>query len=720
MNLRSDSERPEPTGTADGSVERLEKKLGLLDVFAVSTGAMFSSGFFLLPGVAAGTTGPSVFLAYLVASLLMLPALFSMAELSTAMPRAGGAYYFLDRALGPLAGTIGGIGTWIALVLKSAFALIGMGAYLVIFFDLPIQPVAVALTIAFGIVNVVGAKETAGLQRGLVITLVAIMAFFIVQGFVEIVSIGFDTLGPTQFTPFMPFGLGGLFSTVGLVFVSYAGLTKVASVSEEVRNPDRNIPLGMMLSLAVTTLVYVLGVYIMVAVLPPADLRADLTPVATAAEAFLDWLPQPVGLVLIVIAAIAAFASTGNAGILAASRYPLAMARDRLVPARFGQIGRFKTPAFSVIVTTAAMVAIIVLLDVEQVAKLASAFQLLMFALLNLAVIVMRESRITTYTPGYLSPLYPWLQIFGAITSLLLIMQIGWLSALLTGVLIAFCAAWYFGYARSRVDREGAIYHIFARLGRRRFEGLDFELREIMKERTLEEGDPYEAIVARAHVLDVRGPIEYEEVVGRASSILAQHLPYAADQLQSMFLQAVHIGGTHVSHGVALPDLRLPDAEEATLALVRLEHGIRIRLAEEGPTDFAPEAPIRALLFLVSPQNRTGPHLRILAELVSRVDESSFLAAWEHARDPQELREVLLRRERFVSLKLESDGPTAPLVDASIREIHPKLPDSTLVALIQRGGQAIIPHGSTILREGDRLTIIGTPEDISELYDRYG
>ena len=91
---------------------RLRKELGLLDVYAISTGAMFSSGFFLLPGLAAAETGPSVPLAYLVAGLFILPAMFAVAELSTAMPRAGGAYYFLDRALGPLVGTVGGLGTW--------------------------------------------------------------------------------------------------------------------------------------------------------------------------------------------------------------------------------------------------------------------------------------------------------------------------------------------------------------------------------------------------------------------------------------------------------------------------------------------------------------------------------------------------------------------------------------------------------------------------------
>ncbi len=150
------------------STDSLTKDLTLYDVYAISTGAMLSSGFFLLPGIAAAETGPSVVLAYLVAGILILPSMYSMAELSTAMPKAGGTYYVLDRSLGPLAGTVGGLGTWLALVFKSAFALIGMGAYLALYADVPIKPLAAALTVAFGVLNVVGVKESSWLQRVLV------------------------------------------------------------------------------------------------------------------------------------------------------------------------------------------------------------------------------------------------------------------------------------------------------------------------------------------------------------------------------------------------------------------------------------------------------------------------------------------------------------------------------------------------------------------------
>ena len=701
------------------SSKKLKKNLTLFDVYAISTGAMFSSGFFLLPGLASALAGPSVVLAYLLASLLILPAMFSMAELSTAMPRAGGAYYFLDRSLGPMAGTVGGLGTWLALVLKSAFALIGMGAYLVFFLDVPIKPLAVALTVAFALLNVVGAKETSGLQRFFVITLVGVLAFFIVQGLFEVFEIGVGTVHEQQFVPFMPFGTEGLLATIGLVFVSYAGLTKVASVSEEVQNPDRNLPLGMALSLVTATFIYVVGVYIMVAVLEPEKLQSDLTPVATAAEVFFDWLPSPVGLLLIVIAAIAAFASTGNAGILSASRYPLAMARDGLVSRRFAAVSGMGTPVPAVVVTALLMIIFILVLDVEGVAKLASAFQLFLFSLINLAVIVMRESRIPSYVPGYSSPLYPWMQIIGILAPFVLIAEMGLLAISFTVGLIGLSLGWYFYYVRGNtaVVREGAIYHYFARLGQRRFEGLDSELRTILKEKGLADEAPFEHLVTHAVVIDLDEEQAFEDIVWQVSARLAEDLPFSKDQIAEGFSEGHQYGATPVARGVALPHQRLPGIAKPRLVMVRCRPGLRIQRDDADAILHDPDDLIYAIFFLASPEAHPGRHLRVLANIASRIDEAQFMAEWLQAENEQELKEVLLRNDRYLSLVLSPENQTASLIGQAL--MHIQWPQGILVALIHRAGQIIVPSGKTILEAGDRITILGDPESIRQLYEKY-
>jgi amino acid transporter/mannitol/fructose-specific phosphotransferase system IIA component (Ntr-type) len=707
------------TGSPDEAPrQKLRKELGLFDVYAISTGAMFSSGFFLLPGLAAAQTGPSVPLAYLVAGLFILPAMIAVAELATAMPRAGGAYYFLDRAMGPLVGTVGGLGTWLALVLKSAFALVGMGAYLAIYFHVPIQPLAVGLTVAFAILNIVGAKETSALQRILVSTLVVILAFFLIQGLAEVYSAGIAQVTVERFTPFFAFGFTGFMATVGFVFVSYAGLTKVASVSEEVRNPDRTIPLGMFLSLLTAAVIYTAGVYILVAVLPPDELRNDLTPVATAALAFFDWLPGGAGVALIVVAAIAAFASTGNAGILSASRYPLAMARDRLIPSGFGTLGRFHTPTFSILGTAGLMVAAIVILDIEAIAKLASAFQLLLFSLLSLAVIIMRESKIEGYDPGFRSPFYPWIHVFGFLAPFWLIAEMGETAVLFTLGLVALTVGWYFRYAHDRVERTGAIFHTFARLGERRHGGLDLELRGIVKEKGLREEDPFDEVVARARVMDVQEPISLEETVDLAAQHLAARLGISREGVAEGLMEEVRAGFVPLASGAALPHVRVPELDHPELLLVRLCQGLTPAAPEGAELSPGTHERIRAVLFLVSPEDKPGQHLRLLGHLATHVDDPEFLDLWMQARDEVELRETLLREERSLTVWVRRDRASGDWIGKPLRDIQ--LPSDTLVAMIRRGGSGLVPNGSSVIQEDDHLVIIGNPQPIAALANKIG
>ncbi len=397
--------------------KKLRKELKFFDVFALAAGTTLSSGFFLLPGLAAEEAGPAIVISYIIAAIPLVPAMFSIVELATAMPRAGGVYYFLDRTLGPLVGTIGGIGTWLALLLKVAFALIGMGAYLSIFMpSISISSTAIVIAVLVGLMNLYSLKGSGSLQIFLVTGLLLILAVFIGGGVAEIHT--------QNFKGFFDAGAQNILSTAGLVYISYIGITKVASLSEEVKNPEKNLPMGVFSSLGTAFLIYVLGTIVMVGVIPMDILKGDLTPVATAANIFLGrW-----GEILLSIAALFAFISVANAGTLSASRYPFAMSRDRILPHIFQKLSKRGIPIVSTIITVAFVIIILVLFEPTRIAKLASSFQLLMFALVCLAVIVMRESKIDSYDPGYKSPFYPWMQILGIASPLILIFEMGWIA----------------------------------------------------------------------------------------------------------------------------------------------------------------------------------------------------------------------------------------------------------------------------------------------------
>jgi basic amino acid/polyamine antiporter, APA family len=328
--------------------------------------------------------------------------MFSIAEISTALPRSGGAYFFLDRSLGPLMGTIGGLGTYFALMFKTAFAIIGIGAYAAIFWEVPIKTIAIMATLFFMGLNLIGAKKSSGLQNFFVSFLLIVLGAFIIDGlynifFTERVDI---PRANEHFSPFFTNGFEGVIVTAGFVFVSYLGLTQIASVAEEIKNPERNIPLGMLLSLVVTGLVYFLGVFVMVAVIEPAEFANDLAPAATAVKKLFNWMPGNMGAYLMTGAAMAAFASTGNAGMLSSSRYPFAMGRDSLFPRGFSKVGKKGTPVFAIFLTTGFILFFILVLSERGIAKLASTFQLFIFMLINFSVIVFRKSKIESYDPG--------------------------------------------------------------------------------------------------------------------------------------------------------------------------------------------------------------------------------------------------------------------------------------------------------------------------------
>ncbi len=697
--------------------KKLKKQLGAFDVFSIATGAMFSSGLFLLPGIAAGETGPSVFLAYLVSGLLVLPTMLSKAELATAFPRAGGTYYIIDRSLGPLMGSIGGFGSWFSMVFKSAFALIGMGAYISLLFEVPITPVAIVLAIAFGALNIFGAKETSRLQNILVVTLLTIMAFYLVQGFAHIFSLGFLDVHQKQFTPFFTNGIQGFIGTVGMVFVSYAGLTKVVSVAEEVEDPDRNIPRGMFLSIITAIVVYVAGVYVMTAVLDPQAFREDLTPVATAGEVFMHWLPGDVGLLLVVIAAIAAFGSTGNAGIMSASRFPFAMGRDKLLHVKFSKVGKFDTPTISILATAGMIVFLLLVFNVSEVAKLASAFKLLLFGLLNLAVIVMRESRIQEYDPGYIAPYYPWIQVVGMLTSGVLIFEMGMVSIVFTAAVTILSVAWYYYYAYGKIDRQGAIYHVHERLGQFKDRGLEHEMRHIMKEKGLREEDPYEIVVSKAAVLDVESPdMDYEEIVEKASRDLAVKLHVDEDKLYQSFSNLGDFGAIPIGQGAGLNHTRLDVESEPELFIVRVKEGLTVsgRYFEPKNKEQAEEGnKLYAIFFLASSEQNATQHLRFLAHMAEMIDQDDFLHRWRKAENEGELKEILLREERFIHLKIRPDNKSRELIGKQIHEIE--LPGESLIAILKREGSIHIPHGNTVIQEGDELSVIGEVSDIDKI-----
>lgn len=442
-------------------VSGLKRDLGLFSVGAISIGAMVGSGIFILPALAYRIAGPTMVLAFLLAGVLVLPAALSKIEMATAMPQDGGTYLYIERGMGPLFGTIAGLGTWFSLSFKGALALVGGVPYLlyVLGGDLPVSIEAIAIGIALVLIalNLVGSDVTGRFQVGIVVVMLAAMAAFVVAGIPAVESSRLSG----AFDP-RAAGSLSLLEATGAVYVSYAGVTKIASVAEEIEKPSRNIPLGMLGSLFFTGALYVLIVWVLVGVLPVneagglANIGIPGAEDAIVAEAGRLLLGTP-GVAIVTIAAMLALISTANAGVLSASRYPFAMARDNLAPSSLTQISdRFNTPTRAVTLTGAVILIMIAVFPILQIAKLASAFKILVFVLINVALISFREGAVEGYDPDWVAPLYPWVQIFGIVAGFVLLSQMGTIPIVGAVLIIAGSLAWYYGYVRKRIDREGA------------------------------------------------------------------------------------------------------------------------------------------------------------------------------------------------------------------------------------------------------------------------
>ncbi len=685
--------------------KKLKKELNLFDVYVIASGTTLSSGFFLLPSISAQQVGEGLMFAYLLALLPLIPGVMSILELATAMPKAGGMYFSIYRAFGPMFGTIGGIGTWISLMLKVAFSLIGMGAYLMLIFpDLEIQSIAIALTLFFGIITILGVKKGAFFQKLIVVSLLIILFGFLFDGVFL-----YDKNHITKLT----FEFSSVISTSAMVYISYVGIVKVASLSEEVKNPDKNLPRGVILGIITTSIIYGLGTYLFLKVLPMEELQSTLTPVADAAY----YVMGDYGKIVIIIAALLAFISVANAGIMSSSRYPLAMSRDLIFPKFFKNINKFGTPSASIILTIALIIFAIIFLNPAKIAKLASAFQLILNALACLGVIVMRESKIEAYDPGFKSPFYPYLQIFGAIITFWFIANMGLFSILFSSGIIVLALIWYFRYSKDKVIRSGAIYHLFKRMGRFAYKGLDYELRGILKEKGLRDDDPFEEIIMHSVVIDINEPISYQQLIERVSYTMAGMIDLSVDKIIEQYNEGTKIGATPVIHGVALPHFKTENTQTSKMVMVRAKDGIVVHCENPILSSDLGDHKVYAFFFLVSPENNPTQHLRILAQIAGRVEEETFMEEWISVRSEQRLKETLLHDEQFIALRIRRNSKLEGWIDSMLREIH--TPNGCLVAMLQRDNKTIIPNGSTVIKEGDRLTILGDKKALAEFKRLY-
>jgi amino acid transporter/nucleotide-binding universal stress UspA family protein len=443
---------------------RLAREMSLTDATMIGVGAMIGAGIFVLIGIAAGVAGPALLLTFILNGVIALMTAMSYAELGSCYHDAGGGYLWVKEGLPKWNGFLSGWMSWFAHAVACSLYALGFGAY----FDhvlhefsitlpqwgifSPQKMVAAAAAILFAYINFRGASETG--KIGNLVTIAKIIILMIFVGFgLELILRRGDLF--TTLQPFTPNGIGGVFKAMGLTFIAFQGFEVIAQSSEEIKNPRKNIPRAVFLSLIIVVPIYLLVAVTALGSVPaegmtPWDFLAEQKEIALVEVARHFFIG---GGVMILVGGLISTMSALNATIYSSSRVAFAMGRDRNFPTFFSKVHpKNFTPHWSILVSLVIIVMMALSLPIEDVASAADIMFLLLFLQVNLAMIRLRKKR-PDLDRGFKVPLFPVLSIIGILLLLFLAVYMFNYSLtawIVTAVWIVIGLSVYRGYAAGR------------------------------------------------------------------------------------------------------------------------------------------------------------------------------------------------------------------------------------------------------------------------------
>jgi len=441
----------------------LERTLGLAGGLAIGIGTMIGAGIFVFPGLAGAEVGTAATASFAVGGLVALLVALPTSELATAMPKSGGGYYFISRGLGTLAGTVIGLSLWLGLVFATAFYLVGLGFYALDSFaelgvslgsspGLIVSVIAVFAGIGFTVLNVTGTENAAKLQNGIVALLLSMLVAFLSFGLLE--AFGVVDAGTPPGEAVNVWEVGPVLSVAALVFTSYLGFAQVATVAGEMKNPGRNLPLAMIGSVLIVTVLYVLTIFVATDVFTQE--RLEMAGETAMVEVGRELLGTP-GALVIIAGGLLATMSSANASILSTSRAIYGVSKDALLPRWASRINlQYGTPHVALGMAGGPVVVLAATRQVQLLAEVASFLHLIMYGLMCVALLAIRRDQPEWYDPDFRVPGGPVIPVVGALASFGLIAFMNPVSIAVGIVVTIATAGWYFYYARD-VTLRGAL-----------------------------------------------------------------------------------------------------------------------------------------------------------------------------------------------------------------------------------------------------------------------
>jgi amino acid transporter len=432
-NANDISEVPLP---ANLHQRQLVRTLGLLDVVMIGIAGMIGGAIFVLVGPAIGLAGSAVIIAFIINGIITLFTAMGYAELGSAMPEAGGGYLWVREGLPRPNAFISGWMAWFAHIVAGSLYAVGYGSFqfsllqiLGIIGDQPLlgiihldKLIAVASIAAFTYVNVKGASQTSKL--GIIVTVIQLGTIF------ALIGAGFMTISNNPewnsniLSNFAPIGIAGIVAAMGLTFIAFEGYEIIVQTGEEIKNPKKNIPRAIFISLTLVVLLYCLVAFVSIGAIFPQNIgdipawkfigqNGDLG-ISKAAELFL-----PYGFFIILAGGIVSSLAALNATTYSSARVAFAMGRHYNLPYQLSEIHhKFKTPYVATIISGILMAVVAYALPLDQIALAAGVIFLLLFTQVNISVITIRKMYGDKLHYGFKTPFFPFVPIIGVIVKL--------------------------------------------------------------------------------------------------------------------------------------------------------------------------------------------------------------------------------------------------------------------------------------------------------------
>lgn len=362
--------------------EALKRSLSLLDATAISVGAIIGGGIFVVTGIVANLAGSALVVSMLIAAAIAFFTAASYAELAAWQPVEGSIYEYVRQVISPFSGFLAGWMWMVANTFTGAAVSLGFAYYLNASFpSLPANAVAAVMCLSFTALNFLGARKSARLNTVLVAAKLAILGFFVVFGAAN--------ANTANFVPFKPLN-AGVFYGAYFIFFAYTGFGRAAVVAEEVKDAKQNVPKALLLSLAISTIVYVLVGTVAVGLVGSAALADSNSPLAQA----ISVAGSPLAVQAVTLGGLLATASVLLTAILGVSRMAYSMARREDMPQVLAKLhGRFCTPYYSIWAVGILMAVLVLFFDLTGVVAVSTFGALFYYALTNAAALKLKTEK---------------------------------------------------------------------------------------------------------------------------------------------------------------------------------------------------------------------------------------------------------------------------------------------------------------------------------------